>query len=76
MTKRIKEDANMPVYVLEILLSQYYRNGKNLSQRDTIGVCKTVGVFLKLLNPDGESDKAQLEEILRMSMEMRHRVKK
>ena len=49
--------------------------GKKLNQRDTIAVRKMVGGFIKLLYPDGEYTKGQLEEILQLSLEMRHRVK-
>ena len=56
-------------------LDKYYHLGKNLNQRDTIAVRKMVGGFLKLLYPDGEFTKEQLEEILRLALEMRRRVK-
>lgn len=56
-------------------LDKYFRLGKNLNQRDTIAVRKMVDGFIKLLYPDGEYSKAQLEEILKISLEMRRRVK-
>ena len=56
-------------------LDKYFRLGKNLNQRDTIAVRKMVGGFVKLLYPDGEFTKEQLEEILQNSLEMRRRVK-
>ncbi len=56
-------------------LDKYYRLGKNLNQRDTIAVRKIVGGFLKLLYPHGEFSKEQLEEVLRLALEMRRRVK-
>lgn len=56
-------------------LDKYYCLGKNLNQRDTIAVRKMVGGFIKLLYPDGEYTKEQLEEILKISLEMRRRVK-
>ena len=56
-------------------LDKYFRLGKNLNQRDTIAVRKMVGGFVKLLYPDGEFTKEQLEEILQISLEMRRRVK-
>lgn len=56
-------------------LDKYYLLGKNLNQRDTIAVRKMVGGFIKLLYPDGEYTKEQLEEILKISLEMRRRVK-
>lgn len=56
-------------------LDKYFRLGKNLNQRDTIAVRKMVDGFLKLLYPDGEFTKEQLEEVLKISLEMRRRVK-
>ena len=56
-------------------LDHYFRLGKNLNQRDTIAVRKMVGGFIKLLYPDGEYTKDQLEEILQLALEMRRRVK-
>lgn len=56
-------------------LDKYFRLGKNLNQRDTIAVRKMVDGFIKLLYPDGEFTKDQLEEILKISLEMRRRVK-
>jgi len=56
-------------------LDHYFRLGKNLNQRDTIAVRKIVGGYVKLLYPDGEFTKEQLEEILVFALEMRRRVK-
>lgn len=56
-------------------LDKYFRLGKNLNQRDTIAVRKIVGGYVKLLYPDGEFTKAQIEEILVFALEMRRRVK-
>ena len=56
-------------------LDKYFRLGKNLNQRDTIAVHKIVGGYVKLLYPDGEFTKEQLEEILVFALEMRRRVK-
>lgn len=56
-------------------LDQYYRLGKNLNQRDTIAVRRTVDGLLKLVYPDGVFGKAELEEILKIALEMRRRVK-
>ena len=54
---------------------KYFHLGKNLNQRDTIAVRKMVGGFIKLLYPDGEYTKEELAEILKISLEMRRRVK-
>ena len=56
-------------------LDKYFRLGKNLNQRDTIAVRKMVDGYLKLLYPDGEFSKEDLEQILVISLEMRRRVK-
>ena len=56
-------------------LDKFFHLGKNLNQRDTIAVRKIVGGFIKLLYPDGNYSKEQLEEILKISLEMRRRVK-
>ncbi len=56
-------------------LDKYFRLGKNLNQRDTIAIRKMVSGFLKLLYPDGEFSKEELEEVLVLSLEMRRRVK-
>lgn len=56
-------------------LDHYFHLGKNLNQRDTIAVRKMVSGLIKLIYPDGVYTKEQLEEILRLSLEMRRRVK-
>ena len=56
-------------------LDKYFRLGKNLNQRDTIAVRKMVGGYIKLLYPDGEYTKEEIEEILQIALEMRRRVK-
>lgn len=56
-------------------LDEYFRLGRNLNQRDTIAVRKMVGGLVKLMYPNGEYTKEQLEEILKVSLEMRRRVK-
>ena len=56
-------------------LDKYFRLGKNLNQRDMIAVRKMVGGYIKLLYPDGEYTKEEIEEILQIALEMRRRVK-
>ena len=56
-------------------LDRYFHLGKNLNQRDTIAVRKMVGGLVKLMYPDGVYTKEQLEEILKIALEMRRRVK-
>ena len=56
-------------------LDKYYKLGKNLNQRDTIAVRKTVSGLVKLVYPNEDYTKEELEEILRVALEMRRRVK-
>ena len=56
-------------------IDRYFRLGKNLNQRDTIAVRRMVDGYLKLVYPDGEFTKEELEEVLKLSLEMRRRVK-
>ena len=56
-------------------LDKYFKLGKNLNQRDTIAVRRMVDGYLKLMYPNGEFTKDELEEVLRMALEMRRRVK-
>ncbi len=57
------------------VIERYFKLGRNLNQRDTIAVRKTVGGLVKLIYPNGEFTKEELEEILRIALEMRRRVK-
>ena len=56
-------------------LDKYFRLGKNLNQRDTIAVRRTLDGFLKLVYPDGNFGKEEVEEALQIALEMRRRVK-
>lgn len=56
-------------------IEKYFRLGKNLNQRDTIAVRKMVDGLIKIIYPNGEFTKDELEEILKISLEMRRRVK-
>ena len=56
-------------------LDKYFKLGKNLNQRDTISVRKTVSGLVKLVYPNEDYTKEELEEILRIALEMRRRVK-
>ena len=56
-------------------LDRYFRLGKNLNQRDTIAVRKMIDGYLKLIYPNGDFAKEDLEEIVKISLEMRRRVK-
>jgi ATP-dependent Lon protease len=54
---------------------KFFRFGTNLNQRDVIAVRHMASGFTKLLHPDGEFTKDDIEEILVVSLEMRRRVK-
>ena len=56
-------------------LDKYFKLGNNLNQRDVIAVRKTVSGLIKLIYPDGEYSKEDLEEILVYSLMGRRRVK-
>ncbi|MEA1960046.1 MAG: protease Lon-related BREX system protein BrxL [Bacillota bacterium] len=53
----------------------YFKLGNNLNQRDVIAVKKTISGLVKLIYPDGQFTKDNIEEILRFALEMRRRVK-
>lgn len=54
---------------------RHFRFGQHLGGRDQKAVRKTVSGLIKLLHPDGEVTKPELEEYLAYAMEMRRRVK-
>ena len=54
---------------------KYFRLGNQLNQRDSIAVKRTVSGMVKLIHPDGDYTKENIEEILRFALEMRRRVK-
>ena len=56
-------------------IDKYFRLGRDLNQRDTIAVKKTVSGLLKLLYPHGEYDKAAVARCLDYALESRRRVK-
>ena len=56
-------------------LDRWFRLGKNLNQRDTIAVRRTVDGLLKLVYPNGEFTKEEVAEVLEIALEMRRRVK-
>ena len=56
-------------------LDKFFHLGKNLNQRDTIAVRRMVSGLVKLIYPNGEFSKEDLEEILMLALEMRRRVK-
>ncbi len=56
-------------------IDKYFRLGRDLNQRDTIAVRKTVSGLLKLLYPHGEYDKEAVQRCLEYALEKRRRVK-
>ena len=56
-------------------IERYFRLGRDLNQRDTIAVRKTVSGMLKLLYPHGEFDRDDVAEVLEYALEGRRRVK-
>lgn len=56
-------------------IDRYFKLGNNLNQRDVIAVRKTVSGLIKLLYPNGDFTKENVEEILKYALEGRRRVK-
>lgn len=56
-------------------VEKQFRFGSHVEGRDANAVRKTVSGFLKILHPDGEYAKEELQEYLELAMESRRRVK-
>lgn len=56
-------------------INQYFRLGKDLNQRDTIAVKRTVSGLVKLLFPDGKFTKDDIRKCLEYALVGRRRVK-
>lgn len=56
-------------------IDKYFRLGNNLNQRDVIAVRETVSGLVKIIYPDGNYTKEELEEILQYALVGRRRVK-
>lgn len=56
-------------------IDKYFNFGSNLNQRDVIAVRKTVSGLVKLVYPNGEYTKEDIEEILKYALVGRRRVK-
>ncbi|WP_410208450.1 protease Lon-related BREX system protein BrxL [Fusobacterium sp.] len=54
---------------------KYFTLGRDLNQRDTIAVRKTVSALIKLVYPHGEFTKDDVEEILIRALQYRRRIK-
>lgn len=57
------------------VISQHFRLGKDLNQRDTIAVKRTVSGLVKLLFPDGKFTKEDIRKCLEYALIGRRRVK-
>jgi len=69
----LARDLRKETYVTA--LDRHFRLGHALNKRDERAVRKTVSGLIKLIHPDGEHTKEELEEYLSLAMEMRRRVK-
>jgi ATP-dependent Lon protease len=56
-------------------IDKYFKLGRDLNQRDTIAVRRTVSGLLKLLHPGAEYDKEAVRRCLEYALESRRRVK-
>lgn len=56
-------------------VEKYFILGNNLNQRDAIAVRKTVSGLIKIIYPNGEFEKQDVEEILKYALIGRRRVK-
>ena len=57
------------------VINQYFRLGKDLNQRDTIAVKRTVSGLVKLLFPDGKYIKEDIRKCLEYALVGRRRIK-
>ncbi len=65
----------MRKYSFADAVDKYFQLGKDLNQRDTIAVRRTVSGLLKLLHPNGDFDKEAVRRCLKYALEARRRVK-
>ena len=57
------------------ILDRHYRLGGSLNRRDEKAVRRTVSGLLKLLHPDEQATKEEVEQYVALAIEMRRRVK-
>jgi ATP-dependent Lon protease len=57
------------------LVDRHFSLGSHLNQRDVRAVRKTVSGLVKLLHPDGQVTRGELQEYLQLALEGRRRVK-
>lgn len=65
----------MRKYSFSDAIDRHFQLGKDLNQRDTIAVRRTVSGLLKLLYPHGKFDKEAVRRCLKHALEARRRVK-
>lgn len=65
----------MRKYAYGDLIDKYFKLGTTLNQRDVMAVRKTVSGLVKLIYPNVECSKEEVEEILKYALEGRRRVK-
>jgi len=56
-------------------IDKYFKLGKDINQRDAIGIRRMTSGLLKLLYPNGQFDKGAVERCLKYALEVRRRVK-
>lgn len=56
-------------------IDKHFKMGNNLNQRDVIAVRRTTSGLLKLLHPDGEFTKSDVQMCLTYALETRRRIK-
>lgn len=56
-------------------IDKYFKLGRDLNQRDVIAVRKTVSGLIKIIYPNGEYSKKEIEELLEYALIGRRRVK-
>src|SRR5581483_6381494 len=54
---------------------RYFHLGSHIEERDRKAIAKTVSGLVKLLHPDGECSRTEVEEYLTFAIEMRRRIK-
>jgi len=54
---------------------RYFKVSEKISERDRTAISKTMSGLLKLIFPDGSQTEAEVDELLRLAMESRKRVK-
>lgn len=57
------------------LYDRYFSLGSHIEERDRKAIAKTTSGLVKLIQPDGNCSKAEMEEYLIFAMELRRRVK-